>query len=145
VTPDAQFSEMLARFSPEIAAQAEEVLPRLQRAFPGTPQLVYAYPKSVVVSFSPSERGSEGVVALAVDPSQVRLYFSKDLPDPKGLLEGSGTKVRSVPLKAPSDLDRGDVHDLIQSAIKHCGLTFSGKRPGPMIFKSESKKTKKGS
>jgi hypothetical protein len=65
-----------------------------------------------------SERGYEAIVAVAIFPRWVRLYFDKSLPDPKGLLEGSGTKVRSVTLKAASDLDHKDIQALIKAAIK---------------------------
>src|SRR5262249_1408965 len=54
-----------------------------------------------------SERGYEAIVAIAIFPRWVRLYFDKSLPDPKGLLEGSDAKVRSVTLKAALDLDHG--------------------------------------
>jgi len=87
-----------------------------------------------------SERGYEAVVALAIFPRWVKLYFDKSLPDPKGLLEGTGTKVRSVIIKAASDLDHGDIHELIRAAIKHSGVTFPSTRSTQMIIKSESKK-----
>jgi hypothetical protein len=77
---------------------------------------------------------------MAIEPRRVRLYFSKDLPDPKGLLEGSGTKVRSVTVKAASDLDRGDVHALIQAAIQHSGVKLPRTGSTRMVIKSVSKK-----
>jgi hypothetical protein len=92
------------------------------------------------VGFGMSERGYEAIVALAVFPGRVRLYFDKSLPDPDGLLEGSGAKVRSVTVKAASDLDHGDIHALVNAAIEHSGVTFSGTRSTRMIIKSEAKK-----
>ena len=86
-----------------------------------------------------SERGYEAIVALAIFPRSVRLYFDKSLPDPNGLLEGSGSKVRSVTLNAASDLDHGDIHDLVRAAIKHSGVTFPRAGSTPMVIKSESK------
>jgi len=139
-SPSAQFSAFMSRFPPEIVSLVKRCLPKLRRAFPGTNQIVYNYSHSVVVSFSMSERGYEAIVAVAIFPQGVRLYFDKSLPDPKGLLEGSGGKVRSVTLKAATDLDRGDIHTLIQAAIKHAGVTFPRTRSNPMIIKSESKK-----
>ena len=139
-TPNAQFSALLSRFPPEIVALVKRCLPKLRRAFPGSYELVYDYSNSLVVSFSMSERGYEGIVAIAIFPREVRLYFDKSLPDPKGLLEGSGTKVRSVTLKAGSDLDHGDIPALIKAAIKHSGVTFPRTRATRMVIKSESKK-----
>jgi hypothetical protein len=115
-------------------------MPKLRRAFPGANQIVYEYSSSVVVSFSMSDRGYEALVAVAVFPSYVRLYFDKSLPDPKGLLEGAGTKVRSVTIKAASDLDSGDIKALIKAAIKHSGVKFSRTPSNLMIIKSKSKK-----
>ena len=139
-SPSAQLSAFLSRFSPEIVALVKRCLPKLRRAFPGTTQLVYDYSNSLVVAFGMSERGYEAIVAIAIFPRWVRLYFDKSLPDPKGLLEGSGAKVRSVTLKAASDLDQGDVQALIKAAIKHSGGTFPRTGSARMVIKSVSKK-----
>ena len=138
-SPNAQFSAFLSRFSPEIIALVKRCLPKLRRALPGSYQLVYDYSNSLVVAFGMSERGYEAIVAVAVFPHWVRLYFDKSIADPKGLLEGSGAKVRSVTLKTASDLDHGDIHALLKAAIKHSGATFPRTRSTRMIIKSESK------
>jgi hypothetical protein len=139
-SPSAQFAALLSRFPPEIVALAKRCLPKLRRAFPGANQLVYDYSNSLVVAFGLSERGYEAIVALAIFPRWVRLYFDKSLPDPKGLLEGSGSKVRSVVVKAASDLDHGDIHALIKAAIKHSGAKFPRTGATRMVIKTESKK-----
>jgi hypothetical protein len=139
-SPNAQFSAFLSRFPPEIVALVKRCLPKLRRAFPGSYQLVYDYSDSLVVAFGRSDRGYEAIVSMAISPRGVRLYFDKSLPDPKGLLEGSGTKVRSVTLKAASDLDHGNIQKLIKAAIEHSGATFPRTRSTRMVIKSESKK-----
>jgi hypothetical protein len=141
-SPSAQFAAFLSRFPPETVALVKRCLPKLRRAFPGANQLVYDYPNSLVVSFTMSDRGYEGIVAVAIFPRWVKLYFDKSLPDPKSLLEGSGGKVRSVTLKAASDFDHEDIQALIKAAIKHSGVTFPRTRSTRMIIKSESKKRK---
>src|SRR4051812_748153 len=92
-SPSAQFSALLSRFPPEIVALVKRCLPKLRRAFPGNYELVYDYSNSLVVAFGMSERGYEAIIAIAIFPGWVKLYFDKSLPDPQGLLEGSGTKV----------------------------------------------------
>ena len=139
-TPAAQFAELLSRFPPEIVALVERTLPKLRRALPGFYQIVYDYSNSVVVSFSMTERGYEAIVAVAIFPGWVKLYFDKSIPDPKRLLEGSGGKVRSVALKAASDLDHGDIHLLIKAAIRHSGARVPRTGSIRMVIKSESKK-----
>ena len=139
-SPSAQLSALLSRFPPEIVPLVKRCLPKLRRAFPGSYQLVYDYSKSLVVAFGMSERGYEAIVAMAISPRWVRLYFDKSLPDPKGLLEGSGGKVRSVALSAASDLDHGDIQALVKAAIKHSGVTFPRNRSTRIVIKSQSKK-----
>jgi hypothetical protein len=138
-----QFSAFLSRFPPAIVALVRRSLPKLRRAFPGSYQLVYDYSNSLVVAFGMSERGYEAIIAMAIFPRWVRLYFDKSLPDPKGLLEGSGSKVRSVNLKAASDLDHGDIRALIKAAIKHSGVAFPRNRATRMVIKSQAKKRRR--
>src|SRR4051794_5714930 len=102
--PSAQLSAFLSRFPDEIVALVKRCLPKLRRAIPCSHELVYNYANSVVVAFGMSERGYEAIVAVAIFPNAVRLYLDKSLPDPKGLLQGSGGKVRSVTIKAASEL-----------------------------------------
>jgi hypothetical protein len=139
-SPNAQLAAFLSRFPPEIVALAKRCLPKLRRALPGSYQLVYDYSNSLVVAFGMSERGYEAIVAIAISPRSIRLYFDKSLPDPEGLLEGSGGKVRSVTLKAASELDRGAIRALIKAAIKHSGFTAQHTRSTRMVIKSGSTK-----
>ena len=139
-SPNAQFSAFLSRFSPEIVALVKRCLPKIRRAIPCSYQLVYEYPNSLVVAFSMSERGYEGIVAFAISPRRIQLYFDKSLPDPKGLLKGSGTKVRSVTIKAASELDQADIQALFKAAIKRSGVTSATTRAARMVIKSASKK-----
>lgn len=137
---ESRFAALLSRFPPEVVALAKRSLSKLRRDFPGVPQLVYEYPKSLVASFSPTERGHEAIVAVSIDPRGVRLYLDKDVPDPNGRLEGAGSKVRSVALESASDLDHGDVHALVQAAIRRSGVALPHPGPGRVVFKSEAKK-----
>jgi hypothetical protein len=50
--------------------------------------------------------------------------------------------VRSVTVEAATDLDRGDIHELIKAAIVHSGAKFPRTRSTRMVIKSGSKKKK---
>ena len=148
LSPAAQFNAFLSRFPPETIALVKRCLPKLRSAVPCSHEIVYDYANSLVVTFGMSERGYEGIVSIAIHPDVVRLYFSKDLPDAKGVLEGSGSKVRSVIIKAASDLDRAEIRALFKAAIKHAGAAFprtGSPRSTTMIIKSASKSKKKRS
>lgn len=142
-TPSAQLSALFSQFPAEIIALAKQCLSRLRKALPGINLLVYEYADSRVVSFSMSEHGYEGIVTLKVLPQEVRLYFDKSILDPKRLLQGSGGKVRSVMIKAASDLDRGDIHALLKAAINHSGVTLTRTGSNRVILKSLLTKSKK--
>lgn len=139
-SPKAQLAALMSRFPDEIAALAERCLLKLRRRFPGTNELVYDYTKSLVVSFGPSERGSEAVAALSIDSSGVRLYLDKTLPDPTALLKGTGTKVRSLTLESAADLDRADIKALLDAAIQKSGITLPRTGTTNLVIKSDGKK-----
>jgi hypothetical protein len=138
--PKPELAALLARFPSETVALAKRCLPKLRRAFPGAYELVYDYARSLVVAFGASERGYEAIAALAVFPREVRLYLDKSLPDPEGLLEGSGGKVRSVTLESASDLDRGPIRALVEAAIERSGVTFPRTGSTRMVIKSSKTK-----
>src|SRR5689334_23290989 len=63
----------------------------LRKRLPSAHEVVYEYGNlgAVVISFSPSEQGYEGVLAIRADADGVKLYFTsgKELPDPQKLLQ----------------------------------------------------------
>lgn len=141
-TPAAQLATFLSRFPPETVAFAKGCLRRLRGAFPGSHQIVYDYEHAVVVAFGATDRGYEAVVTLWVTPDEVRLYFDKSLPDPEGLLKGTGGKVRSVSVESASDLGRRGIAALIKGAKARSGATFRRGRPITIIIKSGMKQRK---
>jgi hypothetical protein len=144
-SPKSQFTALLSRYSPESVALGKRCLTKLDRAVPGAVHLVYEYNHSVVISISPSEKGYEGFAALAIYPEEVRLYFQggKDLPDPAGVLQGSGSKAKYVIVESASDLDKKDMQALLKAAIKHSGIAIPRTRASRMIIQSVQKNKKK--
>ena len=58
--------------------------------------------------------------AIATHTAHVNLVFFQgaELPDPKGLLEGTGKAVRHMKLRAPGDVDRAAVTALVKAAAE---------------------------
>jgi hypothetical protein len=69
----------------------------------------------------------------------------KVLPYPKGILQGTATKVRYIVIESIADLDHEDVQSLFKAAIEHSGLEFPRTGSNRMIIKSDSKKKGKKS
>ena len=134
----AQLTKFLSRFPAEIVALTKRCLPKIRRALPGCHQLVYDYTASLVVSFGGTDRGHEAIVALAVQKDRVRLYVDKATPDPEGLLEGAGGKVRSVTLASAAQLDRGAVHELRHAAIQRAGKALPRKGAIRTLVKTDA-------
>ena len=101
----------------------------LRKRLPNAHELAYEYPDSLVFSYSPSERGYEGVLAIRASKEGVRLYFNrgKGLRDPDTLLQGTAKLVRWIPVETASTLKRPAVARLIDQAI--AGGHFREARP----------------
>ncbi len=110
---------------------------------PGGIEFVYDNYNALVFGFGPTERVSEAVLSLAVFPKWVTLCFLRGakLSDPKKLLKGSGSVVRTLRLTGPSHLDDPGVHSLIREAIRNATPAYSSERKPPKtIVKSISAK-----
>jgi len=119
MSADEQLADFIARFTPEIAADATAVLDRMRRRLPGAIELVYDNFNALVIGFCPSERASEAPFSIVVNPRRISLCFLQGaaLDDPAGLLVGEGKQVRRIVLDRPEDLDAPGVQDLIDRAL----------------------------
>lgn len=144
VTPAKQLAGFIAKFTPEIAKDARAALARMGTLLPaGAVRLVYDNWNGLVVGFGPNERASDAVVSLLIAPDHLTLCFINDapsLPDPEGLLRGSGNVVRHIRLTAPRDVDRAPIKALIAAAIAQSEVPFSRRGPSKLIVKSISPK-----
>ena len=138
----AQFAGFLARYSPDVAACARAVLVRLRKLVPGAVELVYDNYNGLVVGFGATERASDAVLAVALYPRWVTLFFldGKRLADPAGLLEGDGKIVRRITLNGPADLDRAAVKALIRQAVRGADPPIDARARRRMVIKSVSKR-----
>ena len=140
-SPEEQLAEFLAKYTPEVAAEAVAALERLRPHVPGAVEMVYDNYNALVVGFGATERASEAVLSIAVMPRWVDLCFLADassLPDPQGLLQGSGKVARHIVLKDAADIDTPAVRALIALAVGRSRTPFDTAAPGRMVIKSVS-------
>jgi hypothetical protein len=83
-----QIASFLAKYNPEVAADAKASRTKMQKRVPGGFEFVYDNYNALVFGYGPTDRPSEAVLSLAVMPQWVTLCFLKGakLPDPKKLL-----------------------------------------------------------
>jgi len=130
----------LAKYDAAIAAQAQCVRDHLAGWFPKGFELIYDNYNALVFGISPTERASDVVVSVAAYPKWVTLFFMKgaDLPDPSGVLQGSGTRVRSVRLVPADVLHSAAVQGLLRLAAESAPEAFSRAPPLAAVVKSVS-------
>lgn len=116
----------------------------LQKRLPTAHEVVYEYQNlgAVVISFSPNERGYEGVLGIRADANGIMLFFNrgKELPDPEKLLQGSGSQVRSIDVEGASTLARPEVASLIDEAIARNPVPFADGGRGSVVIQSTAAK-----
>ena len=141
-SPEDQLAGFLAKYTPEIAAEAVAALERLRPHVPGAVEMVYDNYNALVIGFGATERASEAVLSIAVMPRWVDLCFlvGADLPDPHGVLRGSGSVARHIVLKEAADIDSPAVRALIARAVARSPKPFDTAASGRMVIKSISAK-----
>lgn len=142
---EAQLRTLIAKFAPAHQRLTGALRRWLRKRLPTAHELVYEYSDCVVISYSPNERGYEGVLAIRASANGVRLYFNrgKGLPDPEKLLRGSGKQTRWIPLEGASILARPAVADLIDEAIARNRVPFVSTGLGPVVIRSELAKQRR--
>jgi hypothetical protein len=116
----AKLDSFIARFSPEMAKLTKAVLKTMRARLPGAVELVYDKANSLVIGFCPNERASDVINSVAVYRKWINIYFFEGdgLPDPQGLLQGSGTMVRYIRVTDAAQLDQPAVKALLAEALK---------------------------
>jgi hypothetical protein len=141
-SPAKQIAGFVAKFDPKVAALIRACRRELRKRFPTATEVVYDNYNFLVFGFSTTGRPSDTIVSLAAAANGVGLSFynGAKVPDPKGILLGSGSQNRFVRLPSVKTLSDPDVTALIAAATKLADppLPTSGK--GTTVVKSISAK-----
>ena len=114
----------------------------MRKRLPTALELVYDNYNFFVIGYSSTERASDCVVSLACGANGVSLsfYFGATLPDPDGVLLGSGNQNRFVRLESARTLAEPAVERLIAEAIARSKAPLSPAGAGRLIIRSVSAK-----
>jgi len=135
----AELRTLIAKLAPAHLRLTGAARRWLRKRLPTAHEVVYEYRDCFVLSYSPSERGYEGVFAIRGSADGVRLYFNrgKELPDPAKLLRGSAM-ARWIDLESASTLARPEVLRLFAEAMKRNRVPFARAGGGPVVLRSAS-------
>ena len=142
MSPEAQLDEFLAKFTPDVEAQARAALARMRARLPGAVQLVYDNYNALAIAFGANEKLSGVVFSIALYPRWVSLFFARGtaLSDPRKLLQGTGRGIRHIVLKDMALFDDPAVEALIAESLARATPPIDPIQPGRLIIKSVSAK-----
>ena len=142
---ETQLASFFAKYEPAMVKLGKALRARLRARLPGLFEIVYVYESqnALVISYSPTEHGYEGLCSIALYPNRVNLYFAQGAllskSDPTKLLQGRG-KVRHVVLNEVADFDRAEIEALMVAALKLAKLRLDAGAKGSVIIKAEAQK-----
>ena len=142
---EAELRTLIEKFAPAYLSLVGAIRRSLRKRLPTAYEVVYEYRDCFVISYSPSERGYEGVLAIRASANDVRLYFNRgrELPDPEKLLQGSGTQARWMKVEVASALVRPAVARLMEGAIARNRVPFERNGRGSIVIRSTSAKKRR--
>jgi hypothetical protein len=142
VEPEQQLAFFIGKFSPEIAALSQSILATMRERYPTALELVYDNYNALAIGFGPTEKPSQAIFSFAIFPKWVSLFFlqGKGLPDPDGILKGSGNVARHIRLPSAAALDEISVKKMMQEATARAAIPFASHGVPRLIIKSISAK-----
>jgi hypothetical protein len=124
---EAEIRRLLAEYTPEIAKLMAAARRKLRSGIPRGFELVYDTYNGLGVGYGPVHKYSAPVVSLVAYPRWVTLFFLRGatLDDPHRLLQGTGSRVRSIRLATADVLDDAHVVALIAQALSREEAAFA--------------------
>jgi hypothetical protein len=138
-TPEAQLRASIDELDPKTQKLFRSVRAAVRKRLPTANELAYHYGHALVIGYAPADRGVDAVVAIRASDTGVSLYFNQgpQLPDPRGLLRGSGKQTRFIPVEAAGELAHPDVEALIAATIGQAKVPLPSEGKGRLIIKSD--------
>ena len=137
-----QLAGFIAKFTPEMARLIRAARKKMRERLPRAVELVYDNYNFFVIGYGPNERPSEAIFSLAAQAKGMSLCFLQGagLPDPQGLLRGSGNVVRNVRLESAATLDRPAVRALMKAALARARSPMPATGTHRLVIRSLSAK-----
>src|SRR5438046_2458351 len=132
----------IQKFEPKHQKVIRAARKALRARFPTANELAYDNYNFFVIGFSPTERPSDAIVSMACGSNGVGLCFIQGakLPDPQGILKGSGKQTRFVHLDTVDVLARPEIEALLAEAIARSKTPLPASGRNQLIIRSVSAK-----
>lgn len=139
-----QLAGFIDKFDSGNASLIRSVRKTLRRRMPTANELVYDNYNFFVIGYCSTERPSDCIVSIAAAANGVGLSFYRgaSLPEPHGLLLGSGSQNRFVSIESAATLVQPGIEELIAVAIAQAANPLPANGRGKLVIRSISKKQK---
>jgi hypothetical protein len=107
----------LASYPAEVTDLAHAARRLLAGALPGAEETLDQSARVIGFSYGPGYKGTVCALILSKTGVKIGLFRGSELPDPKGLLRGSGKVHRHVALETPADLKQPGLKPLLKAAL----------------------------
>jgi hypothetical protein len=124
------FEEIVSSASPPVRRLAEEARESIRSIYPNVVEV--PWPKQGIIGYGVGpKKMSEHFCYISVSKEHINIGFmyGAELPDPEGLLDGTGKLLRHVQIREPEQLLNPALRELIQIATKH-RMPKTPSRPG---------------
>jgi hypothetical protein len=111
---------LLREYPDEVQKLAREARRAVREWLPGADEGVDASARLLSYSYAPGYKGAVCTLILSKKGIKLGLVGGATLPDPRGLLEGSGKVHRYVQLSTPDDLKKAGLKALVHAARAAC-------------------------
>lgn len=137
-----QLQRFIGKFEPKNQALIRATRKALRKRLPAANELVYDNYNFLVLGYCSTERPSDCIVSIAAGANGVGLSFYRGatLPDPQGILLGSGAQNRFLRMASADTLARPEVEALIAAAVVQAKTPLPASTKGKLIVRSISAK-----
>jgi hypothetical protein len=108
----------LAAYPPEVGELAHAARRLLGEVLPKSEETLDAKARVIGVGYGPGYKGCICSLVMSQKGVKVGIAYGSELPDPKGLMAGSGKVHRHVQLNTLADLKQPGLKPLIKAALE---------------------------
>jgi hypothetical protein len=110
----------LRPYDPEVRELALELRALVLEEMAPCYENIYDAYSAVAIGYGTSDRLRDGILHVAVYSKHVNLGFNDGatLADPKGILQGTGNRIRHITIKTKDDIQRPELRAYIRRARK---------------------------
>jgi hypothetical protein len=115
-----EFETMLSDFDPAVQELAREARRLIFDVLPQTVEVVWTRQKIAGYGTGPKKM-TEHFSYISPHKKHINFgfYYGRELPDPAGLLEGTGELMRHVKIKSVAELENPALRTMLEFAVTH--------------------------